>query len=107
MRVDPAGKSAVTHAKLIRKIEAGHFLALRLETGRTHQIRVHLSALNMPVLGDELYAPREWRTGAMQLHAAFLGFFHPVSGVRLEIYADPPHDFYGWEVAEQDQVAVW
>jgi 23S rRNA pseudouridine1911/1915/1917 synthase len=81
-------------------------IAARLETGRTHQIRVHLAWMGHPVQGDSLYATAPWREGALQLHAAFLAFDHPVSGNRISIFAGAPHDFVAREVA-QDQVEPW
>lgn len=95
MTVDPDGKRAVTHILKVARNERGTTIAVRLETGRTHQIRVHLRAIGHPVLGDALYAPKEWSVGAMQLHAAYLAFDHPVSGERVITYCDPPADFEG------------
>jgi len=104
MAVDPRGKEAVTHVKKIARVERGTLLALRLETGRTHQIRVHLRAIGYPVLGDSTYAPRELSGGPLQLHAAFLGLTHPRSGERLAIYAGPPADFVGVELVSRELV---
>lgn len=96
MTVDPKGKSAVTHLKKIARLDSGALIAARLETGRTHQIRVHLRAIGHPVLGDTLYAPREYATGPLQLHAAFLGLDHPVTGERISFYAEPDEQFLGY-----------
>ena len=95
MAVDPDGKRAITHVHRIARNERGTTVAIRLETGRTHQIRVHMRAIGHPVLGDNLYAPKEWASGAMQLHAAYLAFDHPVTGIRIVTYCDPPTDFEG------------
>ncbi len=95
MTVDAAGKHAVTHIKRIARMQAGMLIGCRLETGRTHQIRVHLRAVGHPVLGDRLYAPREFSSGPMQLHAAYLAIDHPTSGERIAVYAEPDDQFIG------------
>jgi 23S rRNA pseudouridine1911/1915/1917 synthase len=101
MTVDSKGKRAVTHCKLLRRLDKGALLAVRLETGRTHQIRVHLAAVGNPVLGDPLYATREMAEGhALQLHAAYLAFRHPTSGQLVHFSGEPPADFLGSPVDE-------
>jgi 23S rRNA pseudouridine1911/1915/1917 synthase len=107
MVVDPKGKRAVTHLKRIARLDQGTLVAAKLETGRTHQIRVHLKSIGHPILGDNLYAPREYATGAMQLHAAFLAFDHPVTGERVSFYADPDEEFLGHEWANRETVDPW
>ncbi len=98
MAIDPYGKNAVTHIKLIKRLDRGTLVAAKLETGRTHQIRVHLSAVGLPVLGDDLYAPKEQREGVpLQLHAAYLGFKHPGTGEDVAFFAPPPEDFLAFE----------
>lgn len=89
------GKPALTHFKKLKRLDAGTLLAARLETGRTHQIRVHLSHFRLPVLGDELYGKAPFNNGPMQLHAAFLEFVHPRSGEVVIVYAEGPPDFLG------------
>lgn len=93
MTVDHDGKRAVTHVRVLRKVDAGTLLECRLETGRTHQIRVHLRSIGLPVIGDKLYSPKEFQTAALQLHAWRLTFDHPVSGERMTFEAPPPEDF--------------
>jgi 23S rRNA pseudouridine1911/1915/1917 synthase len=93
MAVDPSGKRAITHVKRVQDSQAGTVIACRLETGRTHQIRVHLSAVGHPIIGDPLYAPKLLQTAALQLHSAMLAFKHPISGEMVECYAEPPSDF--------------
>ncbi len=105
MAVDPQGKPAVTHIMRVARLAAGTLVVARLETGRTHQIRVHLSAIGHPVLGDTLYAPREYSHGPMQLHAAYLSLRHPATGKRIAVYAPPPDDFLGAEAASEEIVA--
>jgi len=104
MAVDAHGKPAVTHVRRLSRVTQGTVVACRLETGRTHQIRVHLRAVGFPVLGDTLYAPREYATGPLQLHAALLAFTHPRTGERVEVYADPPADFYGAGAVGRDDL---
>lgn len=95
MAVVPDGKFARTHVKRLARLDAGTLLACRLETGRTHQIRVHLAYHAMPVLGDTIYAPKALREGPMQLHAAYLAFDHPTDGRRLAFTAEPDEKFLG------------
>lgn len=101
MAVDPLGRPAVTHVLRVARLDPGWLLGIRLETGRTHQIRVHLSSLAMPVLGDAIYAPRAYQSGNLQLHAAYLAFDHPVTAERIECFAAPPEDFHGRDLAIQ------
>ena len=92
------GRPAVTHYTTEEKLSDISLLRLRIETGRTHQIRVHLSHIGNPVVGDPLYgrcAQKNSRLGAMRqmLHAEQLSFRHPGTGERIEIEAEPPQDF--------------
>lgn len=87
--VTPAGKSARTRYRSLRGEEGRSLLELELETGRTHQIRVHLSHLGHPVLGDPWYHPRPG-TEPMALHAYSLAFTHPSNGEALSFAASPP-----------------
>ena len=109
MTVKNTGKAAVTHVRVIGVAPAdkGSLLACRLETGRTHQIRVHLSHFGFPVLGDAIYAPDDWKSGPMHLHAAALKFVHPFSGEEIAVYAAPPEDFLGREVITESLVVGW
>ncbi len=96
------GKRAVTHLRVKERLHGAALVRCRLETGRTHQIRVHLADAGMPVLGDPVYArtPRDPRLraahlalGRQALHASVLGFVHPVTGVPLRFEAPLPSDF--------------
>ncbi|MEE3362103.1 MAG: RluA family pseudouridine synthase [Anaerovoracaceae bacterium] len=88
-------KNAVTHYKVTEKLGRFSLIECRLETGRTHQIRVHMAYINHPLLGDSVYGPAKQRAGARRqmLHAYLLGFVHPSTGEYLEFETDPPEDF--------------
>lgn len=107
MTVKRTGKRAVTHVRRIAGHAESTLVACRLETGRTHQIRVHLAACHLPVLGDKLYALPAQRSGPLQLHAALLRFDHPVSGTRLTVFAPPPDDFQFASEVTEEVVASW
>jgi len=85
------GKRAVTHVEPLHATKQGSLLAIVLETGRTHQIRVHLSAIGHPLAGDWLYGTRS--TVRPMLHAAELEMTHPLTGQPLRVAAPPPDDF--------------
>lgn len=96
------GRRAVTHVELVERLHGGALVRCTLETGRTHQIRVHLADQGLPILGDPMYAkrPKDARLreasdalGRQALHAAVLGFVHPVTGERLRFEAPLPPDF--------------
>jgi 23S rRNA pseudouridine1911/1915/1917 synthase len=96
------GKRAVTHVARLRDLGGAALVRCTLETGRTHQIRVHMADHGHPLLGDGVYGrvPREPRVkqaaellGRQALHARVLGFVHPVSGERLRFEVEPPADF--------------
>lgn len=93
MAVRPDGKRAVTHFTKLARTDLGVYLEARLETGRTHQIRVHLKAIGHPVLGDRIYAPKELQGYPLQLHAAKLDFDEPSNGKRMTVSVEPPDDF--------------
>ncbi len=84
-RIDPNGKPAVTHYTVLARAENGRaLLRLRLETGRTHQIRVHMQALGCPIAGDYLYGtPLPQLSGRFALHATHLQLTHPMTGETL------------------------
>lgn len=104
MTVNPEGKSAVTHVKKIARVLQGTLIACRLQTGRTHQIRVHMRAIGNPVIGDILYAPKEYASGPMQLHAGYLAFEHPVTKEQVATYCQPPADFLATDFATRDTI---
>ncbi len=94
MGVVETGKEAITHFKVLEQFKNYSLIQCQLETGRTHQIRVHFSYIGHPVAGDPLYGPRKTLNGNGQfLHAQVLGFKHPSSGKWLEFEIDPPKIF--------------
>ncbi len=101
MAVDHNGKPAITHVKVLDRVDAGTLVGCRLETGRTHQIRVHLSAVAHPVLGDRLYAPKEFQKTPLQLHSAYLSFVHPVTEKQITCTANTPPDFLASAVGKE------
>jgi 23S rRNA pseudouridine1911/1915/1917 synthase len=91
------GKRAVTHVQPIERLGEWTFLKCRLETGRTHQIRIHLSEAGHPVYGDSKYGPPRGpndppQINRLALHAATLGFDHPTDGRRLQFESPLPRD---------------
>jgi 23S rRNA pseudouridine1911/1915/1917 synthase len=84
-------RDAVTHFDVVELFSRHALLDVRLETGRTHQIRVHLAAIDLPVAGDPVYGrPRELGLTRQFLHAARLGFDHPFGGERVEVESPLP-----------------
>jgi 23S rRNA pseudouridine1911/1915/1917 synthase len=93
MAVTPTGKHAVTHFRVLERFADYTYLKLQLETGRTHQIRVHMAYIGHPLAGDPLYGRRHTLpVDGQALHAAVLGFTHPATGERLHFEAPPPND---------------
>ena len=94
MAVVENGKKAITHFKVLKQFKGYSLIECQLETGRTHQIRVHLDYIGHAVAGDPLYGPRKTLKGNGQfLHAKILGFKHPKTGKWLEFSGEPPKIF--------------
>ena len=96
MAIDPNCRHAVTHYRVIERLKQNFSLVeCELETGRTHQIRVHMASINHPLLGDEVYGPKQkpFATQGQVLHAGVLGFYHPITGEYMEWHADLPDYF--------------
>jgi len=92
---DRGGKHAVTHFTVLERFGDYTYVELQLETGRTHQIRVHMKYIGHPLVGDPVYGGRSGRTLGMSgqaLHAGELGFVHPRTGVQLDFAAPLPDD---------------
>jgi 23S rRNA pseudouridine1911/1915/1917 synthase len=85
-------REAVTHFELQELFAHHALLVVRLETGRTHQIRVHLAAIGLPVVGDRVYGVRDALIGRQFLHAARLAFPHPLTGERIDASSPLPPD---------------
>lgn len=96
MAIDPNGRRAVTHYTVIENLKQNFSLInCELETGRTHQIRVHMASINHPLLGDSVYGPKQkpFQTQGQVLHAGVLGFVHPITNQYMEFHADLPEYF--------------
>ena len=95
MAVNKNGKNAVTHFKVLKRFKNYTLLEVKIETGRTHQIRVHLSEIGYPVVGDTVYSngKNEWGIKGQCLHAKSLKFKHPITGKEMFIEAPLPKYF--------------
>ena len=89
------GKTAVTHYKVLERFEKFSYIECRLETGRTHQIRVHMASIGHPLLGDEVYsnAKSPYKVKGQTLHAMTIGFIHPSTKEYMEFEAPLPDYF--------------
>lgn len=120
MAVTPTGKPAGTHYRVAEHFREHTRIRLRLETGRTHQIRVHMAYLQHPLLGDVAYGGRaRIPKGATQeltdkirqfdrqaLHAAMLRFEHPIDGELMEFHADIPQDMIDMTLALREDTQL-
>jgi 23S rRNA pseudouridine1911/1915/1917 synthase len=90
------GKHAVTHYKVLKRLKKGFtYIECQLETGRTHQIRVHMASIKHPLLGDDVYGPKKskYTLEGQCLHAKVLGFVHPRTGEYMEFEVPLPEYF--------------
>ena len=89
------GRDAITHVRALEPLQGATLIECRLETGRTHQIRIHLAEAGHPIVGERVYG-HDWQkrlpAPRLMLHAKELGFVHPVSGTRLSFEAPLPED---------------
>lgn len=97
------GRRAVTHVRPVEPLSGATLLAVRLETGRTHQIRIHLAGLGHPVAGDRTHGGENERSFSLDkrpprlaLHARLLGFVHPATGQRVTFESELPDDLARW-----------
>lgn len=95
MEVRADGKEAITHIKVIKRYGDYTLLKVKIDTGRTHQIRVHLSKIGHPVVGDEVYSNGKNKFGisGQMLHSTVLEFRHPISNKKMHLEADLPEYF--------------
>ncbi|MEK4113329.1 23S rRNA pseudouridine1911/1915/1917 synthase [Paenibacillus sp. DS2363] len=100
-RVSEGGQEAVTHVEIVEVWERATLVRLKLDTGRTHQIRVHLSYAGHPLIGDALYGGRADAIGRQALHGEMLKFSHPLTGAMIEVNDPWPSDFT--QLAERER----
>ena len=95
MAVDKDGKEAITHFEVIKRYGQYTLLRIKIDTGRTHQIRVHMSQIGHPVVGDDVYSngKNEFGVEGQMLHARSLDFKHPISGKEIHLEAEIPEYF--------------
>ncbi len=94
MAVVDKGKNAVTHFRVLERFGNFTLVECRLETGRTHQIRVHMKYIGFPLVGDPKYGPKKTMDiGGQALHAEIIGFIHPKTNEYMEFSAEPPAEF--------------
>lgn len=93
------GLDAITHYQVLQRKNGLSFVKLKLETGRTHQIRVHMKAIGHPLIGDDLYAPEHMLMNRQALHSAKLVFPHPMTGEEMTLECPLPMDMkWFWNV---------
>jgi 23S rRNA pseudouridine1911/1915/1917 synthase len=100
MAIVPDGRDAMTHWKVLESLKGATLLECRLTTGRTHQIRVHMTSIGHPLLGDPLYGPKKMPYpvhGGQLLHAFRIGFVHPRTGEEMLFEAPPEARFLEWQ----------
>ncbi|MGN0463654.1 MAG: RluA family pseudouridine synthase [Acutalibacteraceae bacterium] len=90
--VDPRGDRAVTHYECLKSSDGASLLRIRLETGRTHQIRVHFAYLGTPLIGDKMYGREDSRIDRQCLHCGKVSFIHPITGERITCSSELPED---------------
>lgn len=95
MAVTKSGKEAITHFKVLERFNKYTLLEVKIDTGRTHQIRVHLSEIGHPVVGDEVYSngKNEFGVKGQLLHAKSLDFKHPITGKEMHLETELPEEF--------------
>lgn len=89
------GREAITHYRVLKRFQQFTYIECQLETGRTHQIRVHMSSIGHPILGDQIYGPAKcpYKLQGQTLHAKVLGITHPTTGEYMEFDAPLPDYF--------------
>ena len=89
---DPSGREAITHVRLVESLDRSSLVEATLETGRTHQVRIHVAEAGHPVLGDPLYGDVRRLAPRLALHSAVIGFVHPRTGASLRFETLLPDD---------------
>lgn len=100
MAIVPGGRDAKTYWRVLESLKGASLLECKLTTGRTHQIRVHMSSIGHPLLGDPLYGPKKMPypvQGGQLLHAFRIGFVHPRTGEEMLFEAPPEDRFLQWQ----------
>lgn len=92
-KIHPEGQTAITHYKLIANYSNICLVEFKLETGRTHQIRLHSKHIVHPILGDTLYGNSSELISHQALHAYKISFIHPLTNLKMEFETDLPEDF--------------
>ena len=95
MAVDKKGKNAITHFKVLERFQDYTYIEVNIETGRTHQIRVHMAKIGFPIVGDGTYSNGKNPFGVegQMLHSYQLEFLHPITGKKMELKAEIPAYF--------------
>lgn len=93
MAVDKDGKTAITNFRVLKRFKNYTYIECKLETGRTHQIRVHLASIDHPLVGDQTYGRRKTEAGGQFLHAKTIGFKHPRTNEWMEFDSELPEYF--------------
>lgn len=92
MIISKTGKNAMTHVKQLKQKQGYSLVECQIETGRKHQIRLHLSTISHPILADELYGKKSRYISRLALHAWRLQFSHPLTNKKMDIICDIPED---------------
>ena len=90
--IDENGKEAITHYKILKEFENYSLVLCKLETGRTHQIRLHMSSIGHPILGDTLYGKPSTKVARQALHSYKIEFIHPINKNEIQLIAPIPQD---------------
>lgn len=95
MAVVQNGREAITHYRVLKRLNGYTYMEFKLETGRTHQIRVHMQSIGHPLLGDDVYGPAKcsFKLQGQTLHAQTIGFIQPTTGEYVEVSAPLPEYF--------------